>query len=152
MSSKPLADPFINFFPEDTEVGVDFDYFYLPQIDSAFGKPVLISGNLLSMAVDNGATREVMKFLATPESVEVEVKAGVAIAPQNGTPQDWYPSDSQRGFAEILANAETVRFDGGDLMPGAVGTGSFWSGSVDYINGKDLGEVLQAIDASWPSE
>jgi len=140
------------FFPEGAVVGEDVDYFYLPQIDSAFGKPVLISGNLLSMAVDNGATREVMKFLATPESVEVEVKAGVAVAPHNGTPQDWYPSEAERGFAEILANAETVRFDGSDLMPGAVGTGSFWSGSVDYINGKDLGEVLQAIDASWPSE
>ena len=140
------------FFPEGAVVGEDVDYFYLPPIDSAFGKPVLISGNLLSMAVDNGATREVMKFLATPESVEVEVKAGVAVAPQNGTPQDWYPSDAERGFAEILANAETVRFDGSDLMPGAVGAGSFWTGVTDYINGADLDTVLQAIDASWPSE
>jgi len=141
-----------NFFPEGAVVGEDVDYFYLPPIDSAYGKPVLGSGSLLSMAVDNAATREVMKFLATPESVEVEVKAGLFVAPHKNVPQEWYPSEALKGFADILANAETFRFDGGDLMPGAVGSGSFWSGSVDFINGKDLGEVLQAIDASWPSE
>lgn len=142
----------INFFPEDAEVGVDFDYFYLPPIDPAYGKPVLGSGSLLSMAIDNGATREVMNFLATPASVEVEVKDGLFVAPHNGVPLDWYPSDALRGFADILANAETFRFDGSDLMPGAVGAGSFWTGVTDYISGDDLSTVLQAIDASWPSE
>jgi alpha-glucoside transport system substrate-binding protein len=93
-----------------------------------------------------------MKFLATPESVEVEVKAGLFVAPQNGVPQDWYPSEALKGFAEILANAETFRFDGSDLMPGAVGTGSFWTGVTDYIGGADLDTVLETIDASWPSE
>jgi alpha-glucoside transport system substrate-binding protein len=141
-----------NFFPEGAVVGEDVDYFYLPPIDSAYGKPVLGSGSLLSMGVDNGATREVMKFLATPASVEVEVKAGLFVAPHNGVPTDWYPSESLKGFADILANAETFRFDGSDLMPGAVGAGSFWTGIVDYVNGKDLSEVLQGIDASWPPE
>jgi alpha-glucoside transport system substrate-binding protein len=141
-----------NFFPEGTVVGEDVDYFYLPPIDAAYGEPVLGSGNLLSMAVDNGAVREVMKFLATPESVEPDVRAGLAIAVQNGTPDDWYPSEAQQGFAQILANAETFRFDGSDLMPGAVGAGSFWTGVTDYIGGAELDTVLQSIDASWPSE
>jgi alpha-glucoside transport system substrate-binding protein len=141
-----------NFFPEGAVVGEDVDYFYLPPIDSAYGKPVLGSGSLLSMGVDNGATREVMKFLATPDSVEAEVKAGLFVAPHNGVPTDWYPSESLKGFADILANAETFRFDGSDLMPGAVGAGSFWTGIVDYVNGKDLDSVLQGIDASWPTE
>jgi alpha-glucoside transport system substrate-binding protein len=142
----------VNFFPEGAVVGEDVDYFYLPPIDEAYGKPVLGSGSLLSMGVDNGATREVMKFLATPPSVEVEVKQGLFVAPQNGVPTDWYPSEALAGFAEILANAETFRFDGSDLMPGAVGAGSFWTGVTDYINGADLDTVLQTIDASWPSE
>jgi alpha-glucoside transport system substrate-binding protein len=141
-----------NFFPEGAVVGEDVDYFYLPPIDSAYGKPVLGSGSLLSMGVDNAATREVMKFLATPESVEVEVKEGLFVAPHNGVPQEWYPSAALQGFATILENAETFRFDGSDLMPGAVGQGSFWTGVTDYINGADLDTVLQAIDASWPSE
>jgi alpha-glucoside transport system substrate-binding protein len=142
----------VNFFPEGTEIGTDVDYFYLPPIDAAYGKPVLGSGSLLSMAVDNGAVREVMKFLATPASVENEVKEGLFVAPHNNIPSDWYPGVAQQGFAEILANAETFRFDGSDLMPGAVGAGSFWVGVTDYVSGEDLTGVLQAIDASWPSE
>jgi alpha-glucoside transport system substrate-binding protein len=140
----------VNFFPEGTVAGEDVDYFYLPPIDSAYGKPVLGSGSLLSMGVDTPAVREVMKFLATPESVEVEVKEGLFVAPQKGVPDEWYPSDTLRGFAAILANADTFRFDGSDLMPGAVGAGSFWTGITDFVSGKDLDTVLQTIDASWP--
>ena len=34
-------------------------------------------------------------------------------------------------------------------MPGAVGAGSFWTGMVDYTNGKSAQEVANAIQASW---
>ncbi len=142
----------VNFFPDGTVPGEDVDYFYLPPIDSTYGKPVLGSGSLLSMGVDTPAVREVMKFLATPESVQVEVKEGLFVAPQKGVPDDWYPSDTLRGFAAILANADTFRFDGSDLMPGAVGAGSFWTGITDYVSGEDLDTVLQTIDASWPAQ
>jgi alpha-glucoside transport system substrate-binding protein len=43
-----------------------------------------------------------------------------------------------------------VRFDASDLMPGQVGTGSFWTGMVDWVSGQDLEESLQQIDESWP--
>lgn len=142
----------VNFFPEGKVVGEDVDYFYLPPIDPQYGKPVLGSGSLLSMGVDTPAVREVMKFLSTPASVEVEVKQGLFVAPQKGVPQDWYPSAALQGFAQILAEADTFRFDGSDLMPGAVGAGSFWTGITDYVGGEDLDTVLQGIDASWPSE
>lgn len=142
----------VNFFPEGKVVGQDVDYFYLPPIDPQYGKPVLGSGSLLSIGKDSPATREVMKFLATPPSVEVEVKQGLFVAPQKDVPDDWYPSDALRGFASILANADTFRFDGSDLMPGAVGAGSFWTGITSYIGGEDLDTVLKTIDASWPSQ
>jgi len=48
--------------------------------------------------------------------------------------------------------ADTFRFDGSDLMPGAVGAGSFWTGIVDYVGGEDLDTILADIDASWPEE
>jgi alpha-glucoside transport system substrate-binding protein len=139
-----------NFFPEDAVIGEDVDYFYLPPIDPAYGKPVLGSGNLMSLAKDTPAGQEVMKFLITPESVEAEVKAGNAIAVMNNVPEEWYPSSTLVGFADILANADTFRFDGSDLMPGAVGTGSFWTGIVDYVSGEDLDSVLAEIDATFP--
>lgn len=139
-----------HFFPEGIEMGVDVDYFYLPPIDPAMGRPVLVSGNLVSLAKDTPAGRAVIEFMMTPESVEAEVRAGNVIGPMNGVSLDWYPTDTQRGYAEILMNADTFRFDGSDLMPGAVGAGTFWTGVTDWVGGKSLDEVLAAIDASWP--
>jgi alpha-glucoside transport system substrate-binding protein len=141
----------VNFFPEGSVVGEDVNYFYFPPINEAdYGKPVLTSGSILSMGQDTPAVREVMKFLTTADSVKQEVQAGLFVAPQKDVPLDWYPSAALKGFAEILANADSTRFDGGDLMPGAVGTGSFWTGVVDYVSGTDLDTVLESIDASWP--
>ena len=46
-----------------------------------------------------------------------------------------------------------MRFDGSDLMPGEVGSGSFWKGMTDYFSGTaDMDTVLKEIDASWPSD
>ena len=54
-------------------------------------------------------------------------------------------------IAGLVADATSVRFDGSDLMPGAVGSGSFWKGMTDYFSGAaDLDTVLTEIDASWP--
>jgi alpha-glucoside transport system substrate-binding protein len=141
-----------NFFPEGAEVGVGGGCFYLPPIDPQFGKPVLGSGNLISMGRDTPAIREVVKFLITGESVRAEVEAGNVVAPHMDASLDWYPNDITRGYAEILQGADTFRFDGSDLMPGEVGAGSFWTGVVDYVGGEDLDSILETIDASWPSE
>jgi alpha-glucoside transport system substrate-binding protein len=143
----------VNFFPEDSVVGEDVDYFYLPPIDEAnYGKPVLGSGSILSLGKDTPAGRAAMEYLTTGESVKAEVEEGLFVAPQNDVPLDWYPTDALRGFAEILMNADTFRFDGSDLMPGAVGAGTFWTGIVEWVSGTDLDTVLANIDASWPSE
>ena len=139
-----------SFFPEGTEVGVEVDYFYLPPIDPAFGKPVLGSGNLLSMGKDTPAGRLVAEFLLDPASMEAEVKAGNALPVIKGVPDDWYPSTTALGFANILANADSFRFDGSDLMPGAVGAGTFWTGATAWVGGQDLDEALADIDAGWP--
>lgn len=143
----------VNFFPEGTVVGEDVDYFYLPPIDEeAHGRPVLGSGSILSLGADTPAGRATMEYLTTAESVRAEVEAGIFVAPQSDVPLDWYPTDALRGFAEILQGADTFRFDGSDLMPGAVGAGTFWTGIVDWVSGSDLDTVLPAIDSSWPSE
>ncbi len=142
----------VNFFPEGTEVGPegDVNYFYLPPIDSDYGKPVLGSGSIMSMGKDTPAIREVMQYLTTGESAKAEVEAGILIAPHLDASLDWYPDATTQGFAEILMAADTFRFDGSDLMPGAVGAGSFWTGIVDWVGGEDLDTVLADIDASWP--
>jgi alpha-glucoside transport system substrate-binding protein len=140
----------VNFFPEDAVVGEDVDYFYLPPIDPAQGRPVLGSGSIMAMGRDSEPIRMVMEYLTTGESTRAEVEAGIIVSPHLDSDLDWYPDDATRGFAEILLGADTFRFDGSDLMPGAVGAGSFWTGIVDYVSGVPLDTVLQQIDDSWP--
>ena len=53
---------------------------------------------------------------------------------------------------EILQDPETTfRFDGSDLMPGAVGADSFWKGIVAWVSGDDTETVVDEIEASWPA-
>jgi alpha-glucoside transport system substrate-binding protein len=35
-------------------------------------------------------------------------------------------------------------------MPGQVGAGSFWTGIVDWVNGKSLDAMLNDVEKSWP--
>ena len=60
-----------------------------------------------------------------------------------------YSNDTLKGEGQILLNATTFRFDGSDLMPGAVGAGSFWTGMVDFVGGKSAQEVADGIQKSW---
>lgn len=143
-----------NFFPKDAKVGEDVAYFYLPPIDPQYGKPVLGSGSLAAQFNNRPEVNEVMKFLATGYSMKEEAMAGVAVAPHLDADPTWYPNDASRGFAKIIQEATTFRFDGSDLMPGAVGAGSFWKGIVDWVGAKgtNTDDVLKTIDASWPTQ
>ena len=75
---------------------------------------------------------------------------GGYISPRQNIALDLYPDRLTKKQAQILTDAEVIRFDGSDMMPGAVGTGTFWSGMVDYVGGTNLEQVLQRIENSWP--
>ena len=55
-------------------------------------------------------------------------------------------------LSELLTDDSTVvRFDASDQMPGAVGTGTFWTGMTDWISlDKSSLDVLTEIENSWP--
>ena len=55
-------------------------------------------------------------------------------------------------FAELLASSEIFRFDGADMMPGAVGSGTFWTEATAWIVGGDTQTMLDNIEASWPAD
>ncbi len=63
----------------------------------------------------------------------------------------WYGSPIEAVVGAAIVKASTVRFDGSDSMPGAVGAGSFWKKMTSYIAGsEDQATALKNIDASWP--
>ena len=141
----------VSFFPENLVAGQDFDFFYLPAKDPALGRPVLVAGDLYAMFNDRPEVREAMQHFATGASVEGWVKAGGAISPHKDSQLSWYTNEVDRKVAEVIQLATSARFDGSDLMPGAVGAGSFWTEMTAYVSGaKTLDEALTAVDASWP--
>jgi alpha-glucoside transport system substrate-binding protein len=139
------------FFPNNLVPGVDYDFFYLPGIDPKYGRPVLVAGDIYAMFNNRPEVVAVMQYFATGDSVKAWVQAGGAISPHKDSQLSWYTNTVDRKVAEIIQNATSVRFDGSDQMPGAVGAGSFWKEMTAYVSGaKTMDEALKAIDASWP--
>ena len=143
------------FFPEGATIGPegDVNFFYLPPIDTEVAEyPVLGAGDIMSMFNDRPEVRQVMEYLSTGESLQAWIEAGGVVSPHKDAQLDWYTNDADRKYQEILLNASTFRFDGSDLMPGAVGAGTFWEGMVNWVSGDDLQSVLTDIENSWPTE
>ena len=140
------------FFPEGTQIGTDADFFYFPAFESEdLGQPVLGAGTFFAMAKQSEATEALLQYLTTALAQEVWLAQGGMLSPHTGVDLALYPNDAARGQAEILTNASTFRFDGSDLMPGAVGAGSFWTGMVDYVTGTDAQAAADQIEQSWQS-
>lgn len=142
-----------SFFPEGSKAGVDYDFFYFPPMKAHadLGNPVEGSGNLATITKDSPAAQAFMQFLQTPIAHEIwmaQPNGSFLTALKTVNPKV-YSSDTLRKFGDILLNATTFRFDGSDLMPGPIGAGAFWTGMVDYVNGKSSAEVAKAIDDAW---
>jgi alpha-glucoside transport system substrate-binding protein len=134
--------------------GEDSSFFYLPPIDEEFGRPVLGGGDMFVMFNDRPEVQAVLEFLATPEAAQHWIEAGGFVSPNNTVPQEWYSAYPSSGLAEILNEADALRFDASDTMPASVGQGTFWSGMIEWISadGANTEEVLAEIEDSWPAE
>lgn len=141
-----------SFFPEGTVMGEDLAIFPLPGIDVEHGLPVLVAGDVFGAFNNTPEVAALMEYLTTTQPHEIWAELGGFISPHSQMSLDFYPDEVARQQAEILANAETIRFDASDMMPGAVGTGSFWAGVTDYVGGAPLDTVLSDIQSSWPQE
>lgn len=139
-----------SFLPEGATPGIDYDVFPLPPIDERFGMPILVAGDAFGMFNDTPEARALMEYLATPTPHEIWAGLGGFISPHKAVSPDAYPDMVSQKIAQILADADTIRFDGSDMMPGAVGTGTFWSGIIDFAVGESAEDVTKAIDESWP--
>lgn len=138
------------FFPEGTELGVDADFFYFPAFEAKdLGTPVLGAGTLFAMTKDSKGTRAFVNFIQTAVAHEAYMAQNGFLTPHTGVNTDIYPTETMKAQGDILLNATTFRFDGSDLMPGAIGAGTFWSGMVDFVGGQSAADTGAAIQKSW---
>jgi len=140
------------FFPDavrtklDTDVGV----FQLPGT-SPDSRPVLGGGDLAGAFSKDDDTKKVLEFI-TSDKFNGGTKEGSYISPHKTFDLNQYPDNTTKTIAKLAYESTIFRFDGSDLMPGAVGAGSFWRGMTAWISGqKNLDQTLKDIDQSWPS-
>lgn len=133
----------------DEEVGV----FAMPTWEGGFeGQPILGGGDLAALFALNDDTVEVMKFLTSPEFGGPWAQAGGWLSPHKTFDASQYADETTRRVFDIAANAQVFRYDGSDVMPNAVGGGSFWTGMVEWLQGaKDAQTVCDEIEAGWPA-
>lgn len=142
-------------WPEGTKVAEDGDVwaFYLPSKDQST-KPVLGGGEFVAAFADRPEVKAFQTYLSSVEWANERARTcgsgGCVTANKNADPS-LLKNPVDKLSAEILTDkAATFRFDGSDLMPGAVGSGTFWKGMTDWITGKSDKEVLDYIEQSWP--
>lgn len=107
-------------------------------------------GEFVAGFSDDDATQQVLEFMASPEFADARVKLGGVISANKNADPSLASSEFLQEAMGILQDDSTVfRFDASDLMPSTVGSGSFWKGMVDWIDGKDTDTVLSDIQAGY---
>jgi len=142
-----------SFFPEGSEAGSDYDFFYMPPFEAKpeLGRPVLGSGTLVTVTKDSEAAQAFIDFIQTPIAHEIwmaQPNSSFLTAYKEAN-TEVYSSQALKDQGTILLEATTFRFDGSDMMPGAIGAGAFWTGMVDFVNGKSAQEAADQIQAAW---
>ncbi len=109
-------------------------------------------GEVVAAFTDTPETQAVQTFLSSAEWANIRVGLGGVISANTGLDPANASSELLASAIEILQDPNTTfRFDASDLMPGAVGSDSFWKGMVAWIGGQDTQATVDAIEASWPA-
>lgn len=143
------------FFPEDVQGDLDSNVgtFYFPHFDGGYdGDPVLGGGDLAAVfTADDDDVTKVMEYLTSDQFGGAWAQAGGWLSPHSTFDASQYADETTRTIAQSAAEADVFRFDGSDLMPADVGSGTFWTGMVEWVSGQSSEDTLKAIDESWPS-
>jgi alpha-glucoside transport system substrate-binding protein len=96
-----------------------------------------------------------MEYIASPEFGRERAmnKNGGYVSPNRHVDSELYTTEVDRRAAAFLNDeADIVRYDASDLMPGAVGTDLIWDVAVDITRGEvTVEDGFAQIERSWPS-
>ena len=143
-------------WPEGTDVSENGDVFafYLPAMGEEFGNPVLGGGEFVAAFSDAIEVQAFQTYLSSDQWANEKAKAtpnGGWVSANTGLDIANLVSPVDKLSGEILQNPDAVfRFDGSDMMPGEVGSGSFWKEMTNWITGESTQDALDNIEASWP--
>ena len=131
----------------DNQVGV----FPFPSATEGTAPPILGGADLAALFNGNDDDAiEVMKFLTSDQFGAEWAQAGGWLSPHKTFDPANYPNQTTKDIAAAANDAPAVVFDGSDVMPKEVGSGSFWTGMVEWIQGASSQATAAKIEASWP--
>lgn len=126
--------------------------FLLPPVEAGGGLNVTGGGEFPVAFRDAEEVEAFRAYLSSDTWANNRVSLGGVISANKGLDPEVASSELLTQSIEILQDPETTfRFDGSDLMPGAVGADSFWKGIVAWVSGEGTQQVLNNIEASWPA-
>ncbi|MDQ0743941.1 alpha-glucoside transport system substrate-binding protein [Clavibacter sp. B3I6] len=138
----------------DAKVSPDGDVyaFLLPPTNEGDATTVTGGGELVGAFQTSDEITAVLSYLSSDTWANNRVSLGGVISANKGLDPANASSDILKQSIEILQDPDaTFRFDGSDLMPGAVGTDSFWKGIVGWLSGDSTQKTVDAIESSWPT-
>ncbi len=139
-------------WPEGTTVAPDGDvwYFYLP---SPAGGPrfMLGAGDIYAAATDKPESFDVVRYTGSAEYQLSIANSRNELGPNLNLDVTQVTDSFLASIFELQSTGEVFRFDGSDLMPGAVGAGTFWTEITAWVIGGDTDTMLDNIEASWPT-
>ncbi|GAA4369781.1 ABC transporter substrate-binding protein [Agromyces bauzanensis] len=126
--------------------------FLLPPVEAGGGLNVTGGGEFPVAFRDAEEVEAFRAYLSSDTWANNRVSLGGVISANKGLDPEVASSELLTQSIEILQDPETTfRFDGSDLMPGAVGADSFWKGIVAWVSGEGTQQVLNNIESSWPA-
>ena len=145
------ANFFYGSWPEGTTFGEDGDVsvFYLPS--PAGGPDYLLGGGDVYAATTNKAeTFDVIAYTGSLDYMTAIAISRADLVPHVDLDVTVYTDPFNSTLAELQLGADVFRFDASDLMPGAVGAGTFWTEVTDWVIGGSTEDFVDNVEASWP--
>lgn len=147
-----------DFFPDNIKAEIakkdttNVNVFTLPTPADAKTTGTLGGGDLVGAFNTNAATKKVVQYLVGKQfGTNGYASQAIFLSPHTTFDSSLYSSPFQAAAQKAVSEAKVFGFDASDQMPGAVGSGTEWTGLTAWTTGqKSLNDVLKDIDSSWP--
>jgi alpha-glucoside transport system substrate-binding protein len=128
------------------QVGTDFTFFPMPDINSQFAGAHVVAGDSWSMFKDTPQARQLIKYLTTAQAQSIWVKLGGKLAVNKDVPLSDYPDALSKQSAQIIVTTNIAKYDATDNMPADMKAAA-WADLVKFIqNQGQLDSLLADLD------
>ncbi len=145
------ASFYAGIWPKGTTIGDDgqVNVFYLP---SPAGGPkyLLGAGDVYAAGTDKPESFDVIRYTGTVDYQSKMTELRHELSPNKNIDVNAITDPFTKQIASLQLGAEVFRFDGSDLMPGAVGAGTLWTEVTKWVVGGSTDDFLNNVEASWP--